>query len=213
MNDIFSRYTNGLVFSGDLKQDVCAFFSQNNDLRTLNHTLDVAEEAVRIAALFRIDPQKVEHAALLHDISNVISISTMLEVAKQLSIEILEEEHRYDRSVHQKLSRYMAEDIFGIDDEEILGAIESHTTHKPNSNMTDKILFVSDKISWKLLGEHPYLEEMREEINKNEIDKAILTYLNHIWDQRDILKLVHPWLIRAREELLGAATSEPLNLS
>jgi HD superfamily phosphohydrolase YqeK len=68
--------------------------------------------------------------------------------------------------------------------------------------MTDKILFVSDKISWKLPGEHPYLQEMREEVNKHEIDKAILIYLNHVWNQRSILKLVHPWLIKAREEML-----------
>jgi predicted HD superfamily hydrolase involved in NAD metabolism len=202
MKDIFSRYTSRIVFTGDLSKDIDTFFKLNNDLRTLNHTLEVAEEAKRIANLFEIDPLKVICAALLHDISNVIPISTMLEVAKNLSIEVLEEELKYDRSVHQKLSKYMAQDIFRISDEEILNAIESHTSHKPNANMTDKILFVSDKISWKLPGEHPYLQEMREEVNKLEIDKAILIYLNHIWDQRNILKLVHPWLIKAREEML-----------
>jgi predicted HD superfamily hydrolase involved in NAD metabolism len=202
MNDIFSRYTSSIVFTGDLSKDIDTFFNLNNDLRTLNHTLEVAEEAKRIANLFEIDPLKVVCAALLHDISNVIPISTMLEVAKNLSIEVLEEELKYDRSVHQKLSKYMAQDIFRISDEEILNAIESHTTHKPNANSTDKILFVSDKISWKLPGEHPYLQEMREEVNKLEIDKAILIYLNHIWDQRNILKLVHPWLIKAREEMM-----------
>ncbi|MGZ9584013.1 bis(5'-nucleosyl)-tetraphosphatase (symmetrical) YqeK [Paenibacillus marinisediminis] len=204
MNDIFSCYTENLVFTGDVKKDIHAFFSQNNDLRTLNHTLEVANEAIRLAKLFGLDSQKAECAALLHDISNVIPISRMLEVAERLSIEVLEEEYKYDRSVHQKLSRYMAQDIFEINDEEILSAIESHTTHKPNSNMTDKILFVSDKISWNLPGEHPYLHEMREEVNRLKIDQAVLIYLNHVWDQRNILKLVHPWLIKAREELVEA---------
>jgi predicted HD superfamily hydrolase involved in NAD metabolism len=202
INDIFNCYTSSMVFIGDLSRDIDTFFNLNNDLRTLNHTLEVAEEAKRIANFYEIDPLKVVCAALLHDISNVIPISTMLEVAKNLSITVLEEERKYDRSVHQKLSKYMAQDIFRITDEEILSAIESHTTHKPNANMTDKILFVSDKISWKLPGEHPYLQEMREEVNKHEIDKAILIYLNHIWNQRNILKLVHPWLIKAREEML-----------
>ncbi|MFC4777154.1 HD domain-containing protein [Paenibacillus sp. GCM10023252] len=202
MNDLFSRYTSSFVLTGDLSNDIDTFYKMNNDLRTLNHTLEVAEEAERIANLFEIDSFKVVRAALLHDISNVIPISTMLDVAKTLSIEVLEEELKYDRSVHQKLSKYMAQDIFSISDEETLNAIESHTTHKPKANMTDKILFVSDKISWKLPGEHPYLLEMREEVNKREIDKAILIYLNHIWDQRNILKLVHPWLIKAREEML-----------
>lgn len=45
---------------------------------------------------------------------------------------------------------------------------------------------------------------MREEVNRLEMDKAILIYLNHIWDQRNTLKLVHPWLIKARKELLEA---------
>jgi len=204
MNDIFSCYTENLVLTGDMRKDIHVFFSQNNDLRTLNHTYEVANEAVRIAKLLGLDSKKVECAALLHDISNVIPISKMLEVAELLSIDLLEEEYKYDRSVHQKLSRYMAQDIFEINDEEILSAIESHTTHKPKSNMTDKILFVSDKISWNLPGEHPYLNEMREEVNRLEIDRAVLIYLNHIWDQRNILKLVHPWLIKAREELVEA---------
>ncbi|WP_110930113.1 bis(5'-nucleosyl)-tetraphosphatase (symmetrical) YqeK [Paenibacillus bouchesdurhonensis] len=204
MNDIFSCYTEKLILSGNIREDIHAFFSQNNDLRTLNHTLEVANEAIRITKLFDLDPQKIECAALLHDISNVVPISKMLEVAEQLSIEVLEEEYKYDRSVHQKLSRYMAQDIFGIHDEEILSAIESHTTHKPSSSMTDKILFVSDKISWNLPGEHPYLHRMRKEVDRLEIDKAVLIYLDHIWGQRDILKLVHPWLIKAREELLEA---------
>ncbi|MCD9025459.1 bis(5'-nucleosyl)-tetraphosphatase (symmetrical) YqeK [Cohnella silvisoli] len=202
MNELFKKYTKDFYSSGDLNEDINQFFTQNGDLRTLKHTLEVAAEAKHIAELYAIDPAKVIKASLLHDISNVIPISTMLDVAKELSIEILDEEHKYDRSVHQKLSKYMAQDIFGITDYEILNAIESHTTHKANASMTDKILFVSDKISWKLPGDHPYLQEMRIKVNELEIDKAILIYLNNIWDQRDKLKLVHPWLIKAREELM-----------
>ena len=44
MNDIFSYYTGNLVLSGDMRKDIYAFFSQNNDLRTLNHTLEVRDE-------------------------------------------------------------------------------------------------------------------------------------------------------------------------
>ena len=106
MNDIFSHYTENLVLTGDMRKDIHAFFSQNNDLRTLNHTLEVANEAIRIAQLYGFDSQKVEYAALLHDISNVIPISKMLEVAELLSIEILEEEYKYDRSVHQKHKKW-----------------------------------------------------------------------------------------------------------
>ncbi|MBD7966711.1 bis(5'-nucleosyl)-tetraphosphatase (symmetrical) YqeK [Paenibacillus sp. Sa2BVA9] len=197
------EYTRDLVLSGDLKEDITSFFKLNHDIRTLQHTLEVAEEAERIAKLYGLESEKMVCAAFLHDISNVVPVSSMIQISKTLSIEVLEQELTYDRSVHQKLSRYMAEDIFGITDDEILGAIESHTTHKPHANMTDKILFVSDKISWKLPGEHLYLQEMRSKVDRLEIDEAILIYLNYIWGQRDKLKLVHPWLISAREELIA----------
>lgn len=202
MNPIFMEYTKDLVLSGDIKEDITTFFKLNQDIRTLQHTLEVAVEAERIAKLYEIDPDKIVCAALLHDISNVVPVSSMIHTTKTLSIEVLEQELTYDRSVHQKLSKFMAEDIFGITDDEILGAIVSHTTHKPDANMTDKILFVSDKISWKLPGEHLYLQEMRIKVDELAIDEAILIYLNYIWGQRDKLKLVHPWLISAREELL-----------
>lgn len=203
MNPLLDKYTENFVLSGDIHEDIHRFFVSNDDVRTLKHTLEVAQEAKRISLLFGVDPTKPVRAALLHDISNVVPISSMLELARAFSIDILDEERKYDRSVHQKLSKYMAEHIFREQDREVLHAIESHTTHKSNANMTDKILFIADKISWKLPGEHPYLQEMRIQVDNLEIDQAILIYLNHIWDQRGLLKLVHPWLIRAREELLG----------
>lgn len=204
MKPLFAQYTEGFALSGDLQQDIQRFFALNDDPGTLQHTLEVAAEAERLAILFGIDPSKPVRAALLHDISNVIPVSSMLEVAEALSIAIMNEERRYGRSVHQKLSRLMAATIFGVNDQEVLSAIESHTTHKPGAAMTDKLLFVADKISWNLPGEHPYLREMRAKVEQLELDDAILIYLNHIWDQRGKLKLVHPWLIEAREELLQA---------
>jgi hypothetical protein len=47
---------------------------------------------------------------------------------------------------------------------------------------------------------------MREKVNAFEMDQAILIYLDTIWEQRDKLKLVHPWLIGAREELMVKVT-------
>lgn len=126
----------------------------------------------------------------------------MLQTAEELSILILEEERKYSRIIHQKLSKVMAQEIFLIDDADILSAIECHTTLKSNSTMIDKILFISDKISFDLPGEHKYLLDIRSKVDGGYINDAILIYLNSIWEQRDKLKLIHPWLINAREELL-----------
>lgn len=203
MNPALHPYMEGFVLAGDLVTDVTAFFHLHNDPKTLEHTLEVAKEARRIAESYdAASVHQAVQAALLHDISNVIPVSQMLQTVERLSIEILDEERLYARSVHQKLSKAMARHMFGIEDAVILSAIESHTTYKPHASLVDKILFVSDKISWRLPGEHPHLMEMRVCVNEGELDRAILIYLNSIWEQRVKLKLVHPWLISAREELL-----------
>ncbi|MCM3783496.1 bis(5'-nucleosyl)-tetraphosphatase (symmetrical) YqeK [Neobacillus mesonae] len=202
MNTLFKPYTENFKLTDNLRNDIATFFTLNNNPGTLEHTFAVAAEAERLAKLYKVDLAKAVEAALLHDISNVIPVSQMLDISDQLGIEVLEEERSYNRSVHQKLSKLMAEEIFAVSDSEILSAIESHTTHKPNASMVDKILFVSDKISWNLPGEHPYLRDMREKVDGLELDAAIFIYLEHIWGQRNKLKLVHPWLIAAREELL-----------
>jgi len=202
MKFVLLPFIEGFSQTGDLTQDITYFFQMNDDLRTLEHTLQVAREAERIAGLYGLDPEQAVQAALLHDISNVIPISTMLDAAEALDIEILDEERKYNRSVHQKLSSSMAREIFGMTDQDVLDAIESHTTHQANAGLIAKVLFVSDKISWNLPGEHLHLQEMRRHVDALEIDQAILIYLNQIWEQRHKLKLVHPWLIEAREELL-----------
>ena len=47
---------------------------------------------------------------------------------------------------------------FGIEDNEILSAIECHTTLKKNYSDIDLVLFVADKIKWDQEGKPPYLD-------------------------------------------------------
>jgi predicted HD superfamily hydrolase involved in NAD metabolism len=207
MNPIYNQYVEGVIFNQNLKNDIESFLNYHNENETFEHTVKVAYEANRIASLFDIDPELAEQAGLLHDISNVIPKAKMLSITEELLIEILEEERRYPRIVHQKLSKDMSREIFRMTNVEVLNAIECHTTLKSGASKLDKILFVADKISWDLPGEHPYQEVMREKLLSSDLDGAVLIYLNHVWGQRNHLKLVHPWLIEAREELMNECIS------
>jgi predicted HD superfamily hydrolase involved in NAD metabolism len=202
MNNLYKRFSEGISFSGDTKTDIASFFAAHDELSTYQHTLAVVKEAVRIAQLFSMDSQLAAEAAMLHDISNVIPKTSMMQFAEDSGIEILEEEYSYHRIIHQKLSKDMAIHLFGCTETTVLHAIECHTTLKAGSSLLDKVLFVADKISWDLPGEHLYQEEMKERIEQLQLNNAVLIYLNHVWEQKDKLKLVHPWLIEARKELL-----------
>ncbi|WP_309119395.1 bis(5'-nucleosyl)-tetraphosphatase (symmetrical) YqeK [Paenibacillus sp.] len=200
----YQRFIGGIEFSGDVREDVQALFEAHHDQETLDHTLHVANEAVRIARRFGVDETLASEAALLHDVSNVVPIQWMLSVVETRSIDILEEEIRFPRIIHQKLSKDMAKEIFGCTNLSILNAIECHTTLKAGASQLDKVLFAADKVSWNLPGAHPYQQTMRNKLEAFDLDGAVLVYLNHVWEQRDKLKVVHSWLMEARQELLSA---------
>ncbi|RCX21424.1 putative HD superfamily hydrolase involved in NAD metabolism [Fontibacillus phaseoli] len=202
------KYAAGLSLTGSLLQDVSTFFKLHQDSETWDHTLKVTSQAVRIARLYGADPLKAEQAALLHDISNVIPVTQMIQVAQDAGIEILDEELSYARILHQKLSRAMAEQLFNIGDEGILKAIECHTTLRPQATLFDKVVFIADKVSWELPGEHAYLSEIRRLVDGRRLNEAVYVYLDHVYSQRDHMKLVHSWLISAREELLEQVQQE-----
>lgn len=190
--------------SGNLPQDVEHFLTLNRETDTWTHSLKVAAEAVRIARLYGANPDMLEQAALLHDISNVVPVSEMLAVAEALGLHILADEYHYPRIVHQKLSPAMAEQIFGISEELILDAIECHTTLKPKASLTAKILFIADKLSFDL-AYNPRSADIRRLVDEGQLDQGVLIYLDTIREQRTSLKLLHPWMLGAREELLAAA--------
>lgn len=66
-----------------LKENVCQFFDTYQCIYTKEHSLKVANESLKLAHRFGVDPQKCYQAALLHDISAVISHNQMMEIALQ----------------------------------------------------------------------------------------------------------------------------------
>lgn len=159
---MFSKLTYGIEFTYNLRDDVEAFLIKHGEQGTFEHIMNVVQEALAIAPLFNVSPDAARQVALLHDISNAISVSEMKEAAEEWSLPIMEEEHRYIRIIHQKLSMEMAHRIFGCTS-----------------------------------------PDMRNKLDDLDLDGAALVYLDLVWNQRDKMKLVHPWLIAARSELIA----------
>ena len=49
-------------------------------------------------------------------------------------------------SFHQFVGAYLAKEYFGIEDEDILSAIEFHSTGKPHMSPLGKVVYAADKI-------------------------------------------------------------------
>lgn len=115
---------------------------------------------------------------------------------------MLPEEEAFPMIIHQKLSVEIAREIFGVNEADVLSAIGCHTTLKAGASMLDKVIFMADKIAWEQPGTPPYLDAIQDALSVS-LDAAALVYLDYLWDMRDRLRVVHPWFVAAREELLG----------
>lgn len=146
-----------------------------------------------------MDISKVRLAALLHDISAIMTPQEMYETAKSRNMKIDPAEEKYHFLLHQRISKIIAEERFGIIDKEILSAVECHTTLKKNAGMYDKVIFIADKISWDQKDLPPYYDILKSKAAES-LDDACYYFIRYQFDN-GLLLMPHQWLNEAYEEL------------
>ena len=166
---------------------------------TLKHVEEVSETAVWLAKIYGLDISKARLAALLHDISAVMTPQEMYDMAKSRNMEIDPAEEKYHFLLHQRISKIIAEENFGIDDAEILSAVECHTTLKENAGMYDKVIFIADKISWDQKDLPPYYDILKSKAAES-LDEACYFFIKYQFDN-GLLLMPHQWLKDTYEEL------------
>lgn len=177
------------------------FYARHDSLDIWEHCKKVAEEAKKLALAYHVDPVIAEQAGWLHDIGTVVPNEEKVRLCEELDILVIDEEKVFPYILHQKLSKDMTVKVFGLSETQLLSAIECHTTLKREMTTMDKVLFVADKLSWDNADAAPYIKEMRIKVDQS-LDDAAMVYLEHVWKNREHMKVVHPWLIEAREALL-----------
>lgn len=141
----------------------------------LEHTLGVYRESLWMSKVFGLseeDSYSVCAAALLHDIAKILPLEKALLLAekqgKTLKTDI-------PTVIHQYTGAMLALEDFGRDivNDDILSAIECHTTGKAGMTPLDKMLFVADfteagRKYRSCLEFREYLHDGCEKINKND---------------------------------------------
>ena len=164
------------------------------------HTLSTQKEAIKLANENGVNENKASLAALLHDCAKNMSTDEMLDFIKTERIRIDEITMLNPSLLHSIAGKVIARYKFGITDEDILGAIEFHTTGKADMTKLQKIIFLADII--EETRHYDGVEEIRE-IAHVDMDEAIIKSLDRIITF--ILsegKLLHPNTIQARNYLL-----------
>ncbi|EJS67985.1 hypothetical protein ICW_03219 [Bacillus wiedmannii] len=186
--------------TGKFENDIKAFLLKYSKEVTYKHSIRVANESRKIAVTYNVNEEKAAIAGYLHDISAIFPNEDRIVVAEQFGIEILQEEREFPMIIHQKLSKVIAKEIFKVEDEEILNAICCHTTLRKHATKMDLVLFVADKIEWDQNGTLQYLIEVKKGLEKS-LEHAAFAYISYLWDRKDTLKVIHPWLEEAYWQL------------
>ncbi|MEG0308355.1 MAG: HD domain-containing protein [Clostridium sp.] len=193
------KYVNFTEITGDIVLDVNNFLLENNKKETLKHVKNVANRNSEIAERYGLDKDICIICGYLHDISTVIQCNDMLTYMVENKLFIDEAERKYPFILHQRISRLLAKEVFNIDNETILSAIECHTTLKSNPSKYDMALFIADKLSWDQDGTPPFYDVVIKDLSIS-LEKACLSYINYIIDNNMIL-YPHSWLMESKKYL------------
>jgi len=153
------------------------------DARRFEHTLGVEYTAAALAMCHGADIHSARIAGLLHDCAKCLTDEKRLAICEKNHIPIHKLEKKNPFLLHAKVGAFLAKEKYGIEDLEILNAIRSHTTGRPNMSLLEKIIFIADYIEPGRKSA-PNLTEIRK-LAFQDIDKALLKILE---DTLDYLK-------------------------
>ncbi len=185
--------------SGDIRTDIKNILLINGRSNTYIHVANVADRNALISKTYDLDHDKCVIAGLLHDISAVIRPEDMLKYAYENRLEVCEAERKYPFLLHQRLSKICAVEYFNISDEEILSAIECHTTLKKCPSKYEMSLFIADKLAWDREGLPPFYEEVNAALDIS-LEAACYKYMEYMVDN-DMILCPHDNWIEAYEQL------------
>lgn len=138
--------------------------------KRFEHSLRVAETAVKMAEIFNGDAFAVEMAGILHDYAKYDELSVLYQAVTKYGLE--NELLSYNSEIlHGPVAAAYMKDKYEIDDE-IYFAIYNHTTGRAGMSLNEKIIFISDYIEPGRT--QPGVEEIRDIVFKEQnLDKAI----------------------------------------
>ena len=139
--------------------------------KRFEHSLNVADEAVKLALKFGADPDKAELAGLLHDILKDTAPDKQLKIISDFGIMMSDVELSVKRFWHAVSGAVYVRTALNIEDDDIFDAIRYHTTGRKNMSLLEKVIFIADFISADRV--YPGVEEMRQAAYEN-LDKAIV---------------------------------------
>lgn len=127
--------------------------------KRLTHCLGVERAAIELAQRFGVDVEKAGLAGLLHDYAKKLSDQEFLDLIDRYQMD--SDLKNWGNNVwHGMVGIYKIQEDLGIEDAEILRAIEIHTVGSGTMSELDKVVYVADYIEHN--RDFPGVDKARE---------------------------------------------------
>lgn len=145
--------------------------------KRLAHTLGTEKMAVKLAELHGVDAASAQTAALLHDAYKCVSKAERQRLLEKYKIAPAGIDGFDTDLVHGAIAARAVKEDLGILDEDILNAIEFHTTGRPNMSPLEKIIYSADVVEEnRSYDEADYLRECVY----SDLNTGTYTIMNHV---------------------------------
>ena len=141
--------------------------------RRVPHVEGCCELAVHLAERWGADPVAAARAALLHDVTKILSGTEQLILCRRYGILLDDFDRQNESLLHAKTGAAVAKHIFG-ETEEVCEAICRHTTGKAGMTKLQKILYLADMI--EKTRSYPGVEALRQ-LAEEDLDAAVRSAL------------------------------------
>ncbi len=164
--------------------------------KRFQHSVQVANTAVRMARRYGLDESRANLAGLLHDYARDLPADKLLEIAEENHLVFHQVERSLPDLLHGPVGAFLLEEDLGIKDEGILTAVRHHTLGAVDMNDLDKIIYLADMTEPG--RNYPGVEELRK-LSYEDLDRAML------WGLEDTIKycldekkILHPGTVEVR---------------
>ncbi len=144
------------------------------------HTIGVADTAVKMAEAFNVNPNQAYLAGILHDCAKYFDDTELLAICAENDVKVTQIEQKKPFLLHSVVGEIVAKQRYHITDEEVLSAIRWHTTGKANMSDLEKIIFAADYIEPNRTG-LPKLDYLRE-ISTKDLDLLVKCILENMME-------------------------------
>lgn len=171
------------------------YIFENLTYKRFIHSINVADEAIKLSERYDENIHKAYIAGLLHDCAKEIPNSEKIRMCNEYRIKLDRILTKQPDLTHSFLAAQIALHKFCVNDTQILNAISHHTTGKKRMSMLEKIIYIADCIEPNRTFEQVYY--LRKLAYEN-INKAVAYSLKlTIEKNKKAQRLIHPLSLEA----------------